>query len=66
MPIPIPNATADPKVNTEENSGEASAPKATPTANPYGILCIAIDNTSNEVFFKSVFGPSASSIFPKI
>ena len=66
IPIPIPNATADPKLKTEENSGEAKAPKATPTAKPSGILWIAIANTKSEVFLRSVFGPSASSIFPKI
>ena len=42
------------------------APKATPTARPSGILCIAIAKTNREVFLRSVFGPSASFILPKI
>ena len=66
IPIPIPSATAAPKVYTFANSGITKAPKATPTANPSGILWMAIAKTNNEVFLRSVFGPSASFIFPKI
>ena len=57
-------------VNTEDplrpsKSGDATAPKATPTANPSGILWIAIARTKRTVFLRSVFGPSASSTFAK-
>ena len=66
IPIPSPRATAEPSEKIEAKSCVANAPKATPTAKPSGMLCIAIANTSKDVFLRSVFGPSASSILPKI
>ena len=55
IPIPIANAIAEPIVNTEaspnpNNSGEAKAPKATPTAKPSGMLCNAIASTNKPVW----------------
>ena len=43
IPMPIPKAMADPRVNTAvpsiaNKSGDANAPKATPTASPSGTL----------------------------
>lgn len=47
MPMPKATTHADNKASSEKPS--PSAPKATPTANPSGMLCNVIANTSNKL-----------------
>ncbi len=58
-PIPIAKATAAP--NVAEGNPCATAPKATPTARPSGILCKVIAETNKTLRFQLEEGPSASS-----
>ena len=58
----MPSASATAPAMVAEGNPAATAPKATPTANPSGILCKVIAMTSKMLRRQLVGKPSASSI----